>query len=114
PSLLICRKHTAVLVVESLTKRYGGVLALDGVDLRVEPGTIHALIGPNGAGKTTLFNTITGFARPDAGRISFLGQDLTGLPPHRIVGRGVARTFQNLRLFPGLSVLENAMLGGLV
>jgi ABC-type branched-subunit amino acid transport system ATPase component len=103
-----------VLDVESLTVRFGGIVALDSVDAQVESGTIHALIGPNGAGKTTFFNAITGFARPDAGVIRFLGRDLGSISAHRIVGLGIARTFQNLRLFPGLSTLENAMLGGLV
>jgi branched-chain amino acid transport system ATP-binding protein len=103
-----------LLEVQSVTKRFGGVLALESVDLRVDAGTIHALIGPNGAGKTTFFNTITGFAPPDAGSIRFLGQDLTRVPAHTIVGHGIARTFQNLRLFAGLSTIENAMLGGLV
>jgi branched-chain amino acid transport system ATP-binding protein len=97
----------AVLRVESLVKRFGGLTALGGVDLTVEPGEFRAIIGPNGAGKSTFFNTLTGLLRPDSGRVAFEGRDITGAPPHRIARRGVARTFQITSIFPDLSVLEN-------
>ncbi|HKO07275.1 MAG TPA: ATP-binding cassette domain-containing protein [Alphaproteobacteria bacterium] len=102
---------TAMLEVEKLLKTFGGITAVKDVDLRVEPGSIVALIGPNGSGKTTLFNLITGMNAPDRGRISLLGEDITGLPSHLIVERGIARTFQNLRLFSNMTVLENILVG---
>ncbi|HXQ67837.1 MAG TPA: branched-chain amino acid ABC transporter ATP-binding protein/permease, partial [Alphaproteobacteria bacterium] len=102
---------TAMLEVEKLLKTFGGITAVKDVDLRVEPGSIVALIGPNGSGKTTLFNLITGMNAPDRGRISLLGEDITGLPSHVIVERGIARTFQNLRLFSNMTVLENILVG---
>lgn len=96
-----------LLRVRGLTRRYGGLLALDGVDLDVASGTVHAVIGPNGSGKTTLLNTLSGASRPDAGSVR-LGNVETGrLRPHRIAALGLARTFQNIRLFAGLSVIEN-------
>jgi branched-chain amino acid transport system ATP-binding protein len=91
--------------------RFGGLSALEDLHLAVPAGGIHGLIGPNGAGKTTVFNLISGFLRPTAGRISFNGADLTGQPPHRITARGIARTFQNIRLFGELSVLDNILVG---
>jgi branched-chain amino acid transport system ATP-binding protein len=97
----------AVLRVESLVKRFGGLVALGGVDLNVERGEFRAIIGPNGAGKSTFFNTLTGLLRPDSGRVTFEGRDITGVPPHRVARRGVARTFQITSVFPDLSVLEN-------
>jgi branched-chain amino acid transport system ATP-binding protein len=101
----------ALLVLEHVKKRFGGVVAADDVSLGVEPGQIAGLIGPNGAGKTTLFNLITRLYRPDSGEIAFDGQSLLGTPPHRIVRRGIARTFQNVELFPTMTVLENVLVG---
>lgn len=100
-----------VLKVEGLAKHFGGVKALDGVDLAVRRGTVHALIGPNGSGKSTFVNVVTGLYRPTAGRISFLGQDITGFAPHQRNRAGLARTFQNIRVFRGMTVLENVMVG---
>jgi len=96
-----------ILRVESLVKRFGGLQALGGVDLAVEPGEFRAIIGPNGAGKSTFFNTLTGLLRPDSGRVTFEGRDVTGEPPHRLARKGVARTFQITSVFPDLSALEN-------
>jgi branched-chain amino acid transport system ATP-binding protein len=98
-----------VLAVEGLTKTFGGFTAVAGVDLVVEPGAIHAVIGPNGAGKTTLFNLVTGVLTPTAGRLRLDGQDITGWRADRITARGVARTFQNIRLFRGMTAVENVM-----
>src|SRR5204863_454569 len=89
-------------------KRFGGVVALNEVDLLVPHGAIIGLIGPNGAGKTTFFNVVTGLVRPDGGRITLAGASLAGLRPNAIVALGVARTFQSIRLFPQMTVLENA------
>jgi branched-chain amino acid transport system ATP-binding protein len=100
-----------VLSVAGLTIRFGGLVALDEVDLDVGAGEIVAVIGPNGAGKSTLFNIITGIYRPTAGRVRFDGADITGRPTHEIVARGIARTFQASRLFADLSVLDNVVLG---
>jgi len=100
-----------LLKLDSLQRHFGGVKAVDGVSLEIEKGSIFGLIGPNGAGKTTLVNVVTGYARTQSGQ-AFLEKDrLTGLQPHRIAGLGVARTFQNIRLFPDLSALENVMIG---
>jgi len=96
-----------ILHVRSLVKRFGGLAALGGVDLTVEAGEFRAIIGPNGAGKSTFFNTLTGLLRPNSGRISFEGRDITGEPPHRVARRGMARTFQITSVFPELSALEN-------
>jgi branched-chain amino acid transport system permease protein len=101
----------SILEVAGVTRRFGGVVALNGVDLVVPRGAIVGLIGPNGAGKTTLFNVITGLVRPDAGRLAFDGVSLAGLRPSAIVSRGLARTFQSIRLFPRLTVLENVLVG---
>jgi branched-chain amino acid transport system ATP-binding protein len=98
-----------LLRVEGLTKRFGGVRAVDGCSLAVRPGTITGLIGPNGAGKTTLFNLLTGFISPDAGRVLLRGADVTGLPPYEMFRRRVCRTFQIPREFKDLTVLENLM-----
>jgi branched-chain amino acid transport system ATP-binding protein len=100
-----------LLTVGDLTVRFGGVTALDGVSLQVREGGICALIGPNGAGKTTAFNAISRFVRPASGAIEFAGHDVLALSPAQLAGLGVARTFQNLALWPGLSVLENVMVG---
>lgn len=101
----------ALLTVEGLTKHFGGLPALSGVSLAAERGQVTALIGPNGAGKSTLINCLTGVLAADAGSIRLDGQELRGLPSHRIARMGIARTFQNLRLFPALSVLENVLCG---
>jgi branched-chain amino acid transport system permease protein len=100
-----------LLEIEGLTKRFGGVAAADGITLSVSAGELVSVIGPNGSGKTTLFNLITGLAPRDAGTIRLEGDEISGLPSHEIVRRGVARTFQNIRLFNNLSVLENMLVG---
>jgi branched-chain amino acid transport system ATP-binding protein len=101
----------ALLSVEHLTKRFGGIVAVDDVSLEVEHGQIAGLIGPNGAGKTTLFNLITCLYRPDSGEIAFAGRSLLRTPAYRVVRRGIARTFQNVELFPSMTVLENVEVG---
>jgi branched-chain amino acid transport system ATP-binding protein len=101
----------ALLLLDHVTKRFGGVVAVDDVSLGVESGQIAGLIGPNGAGKTTLFNLITRLYQPDSGEIAFDGESLLDTPPHRIVRRGIARTFQNVELFPTMTVLENVLVG---
>ena len=98
-----------LLELSGISKRFGGLSVINGLDLHVDEGEIVSVIGPNGAGKTTLFNLITGVYRPDAGDIRFEGQSLVGLDPHKITGRGIARTFQTLRLFMNLTVKENVM-----
>lgn len=100
-----------LLSIRSISKRFGGLRAVDDVSFDVPRGAIKALIGPNGAGKTTLFNLISGFLRPDRGSIVFDGTEVLGLAPHRIAARGMARTFQQIRLFPKMSVLENVLVG---
>jgi branched-chain amino acid transport system ATP-binding protein len=100
---------TGFLAVERLTKSFGGVRAVDGCTLSVREGTITGLIGPNGAGKTTLFNLLTGFHRPDGGRVIFRGADITGLPPYQVFRRGICRTFQIPREFKDLTVVENLL-----
>lgn len=102
----------ALLKVDRLSKRFGGLQALARVSLELEEGVIASLIGPNGAGKTTLFNTLTGLYRPDEGEIRFQGRSLVGMKPERIAAAGIARTFQNIRLFSEMSVLDNVMVGG--
>ncbi len=101
----------ALLAVTDVTRRFGGIVAVDGVSLEVEQGQIVGLIGPNGAGKTTLFNVITRLYKPDAGDLRFAGRTLLRTPPHGVVRRGIARTFQNVALFPSLSVLDNVLVG---
>jgi branched-chain amino acid transport system ATP-binding protein len=96
-----------VLELKGLSKHFGGVRAVDGVDLKVEPGRIFGLIGPNGSGKSTIVNLICGLFPPTAGTVLFRGDDITALPPHTRVSRGIARTFQNIRLFGQLSVWQN-------
>jgi len=100
-----------LLQAERITKRFGGVQALSEVSFSIRSGEIFGLIGPNGAGKTTLFNVLTGLYAPDAGAFLFGGRDLTGLKPHEVAAAGIARTFQNIRLFANLSALENVMIG---
>ena len=101
----------ALLDVRDIEVRFGGVVALDGLSFAVDAGQICALIGPNGAGKTSLFNCVSRLYEPSQGEITFDGHDLLALPPHKIARIGVARTFQNLALFPALTVLENVMVG---
>jgi len=101
----------SLLSVQDLSKRFGGLQAVDNVSFVVPQGAIKALIGPNGAGKTTLFNLISGVLRPDSGSISFNGGTVQGLMPHEIAAKGIARTFQHIRLFPKMTVLENIMVG---
>lgn len=98
-----------ILSIEQLSKHFGGIHALNGIDLNIAPGEILGLIGPNGAGKTALINTITGFYRADSGHIHFMGQPLIGKSLHEIGRLGIGRTFQNIRLFKRMSVLENVM-----
>ncbi len=100
-----------LLEASGVSKRFGGVQAVDRVSFSIARGEIYGLIGPNGAGKTTLFNLLTGIYAPDEGRFAFDGQALRGLPPDRVAAAGVARTFQNIRLFANLSALENVMIG---
>src|ERR1051325_10830325 len=95
----------------SVSKVFGGVAALDHVDLSIKEGEILGLIGPNGAGKTTFFNVLTGLYKPDKGEILFRDQRIHGLPPHEIAALGIARTFQNIRLFPNMTAMENVMVG---
>ncbi len=101
-----------LLSVRDVTLRFGGIVALDGVSFEVARGTISGLIGPNGAGKTTAFNVITRLYDPDAGAVELDGESLLRTPPHGIVRRGIARTFQNINLFRTMSVLENVLVGG--
>ena len=96
-----------ILRTEGLTVRFGGLIALNNVSIAVQPGKIRAIIGPNGAGKSTFFNCLTGVLRPTAGRIIFEGEDIAGLPPHRISQRGIARSYQITNILPGATVLEN-------
>ncbi len=100
----------AELEIRSVSLRFGGVTALDRIDLAVHTGELFALIGPNGAGKTSLLNCVTGFYRPQQGKILFNGQEITHLPPHKLVRVGIGRTFQNIELFPGMTVLSNLLL----
>jgi branched-chain amino acid transport system ATP-binding protein len=100
-----------LLRVESVSKRFGGVLAVDHASFSTEQGRITALIGPNGAGKTTLFSIITGFLPPSSGRVLYDGADISGQPPHRLARRGIARTFQIVQPFSGLTVRENIAVG---
>jgi len=100
-----------LLRVEQVSKRFGGLLAVDRASFSAEAGRISALIGPNGAGKTTLFAIISGFLRASAGRVVYDGQDITGEPPHRLARRGIARTFQIVQPFAGLTVRENIAVG---
>jgi branched-chain amino acid transport system permease protein len=100
-----------LLAITGLSKTFGGIRAVDRLDLTVMPGSVVAVIGPNGSGKTTFFNLVTGLTRPDAGRVLLAGEDVTGLSPHVIVERGIARTFQNLRLFANMTVTDNVLVG---
>ena len=100
-----------ILRLESVSKRFGGLCVIEDLSLTVRRGVRTALIGPNGAGKTTIFNLITGMFAVDAGRILFDGADITATPSRRRIGHGIARSFQNIRLMPHLSTLENVMVG---
>jgi branched-chain amino acid transport system ATP-binding protein len=100
-----------ILATRRMTKQFGGLVAIRALDLEVEERSIHSVIGPNGAGKTTLFNCVTGFYRPDEGEIWFAGQRIDGLRPDEIAHLGVARTYQNIRLFANMTVLENVLVG---
>jgi branched-chain amino acid transport system ATP-binding protein len=100
-----------VLVASSLRKEFGGLVAVNDVSFTVPRGKVISLIGPNGAGKTTFFNMLTGVYKPTGGSITFLGEDVTGKPPHAITQRGIGRTFQNIRLFQNMSALENVLVG---
>ena len=104
----------SLLEISGVTKRFGGVVANADISFGVAPGEIVGVIGPNGAGKSTLFDVITGFYRPDAGQVRFAGEAITGLRPDQINRRGVGRTFQKLRPFPGMTVLENVTVGALL
>ncbi len=99
-----------VLEMQHVEKHFGGVHAIDNFSVKIEQGQIHGLIGPNGAGKTTIFNNITGIYAPDAGKIIFMGEDITGSSPSRVAQLGIGRTFQNIRLFSNLSVLDNVVI----
>ncbi len=101
----------SLLAVREVTKRFGGLTAVDAVSFDTHEGQIKAIIGPNGAGKTTLFNVLTGFERPEDGTVTFDGREVVGMRPHRVVRAGVARTFQNTQLFDEMSALENALVG---
>lgn len=101
----------ALLDVQHMTHAFGGLIAVDGLSFTVAEGSISSLIGPNGAGKTTVFNCITGIYRPRSGAIRFRGRELRGLRPHRIAQLGLVRTFQSIRLFPNMSVLDNVLAG---
>lgn len=103
----------ALLEVEGVSRSFGGVSAVRDVSFAVEEGAIVGVMGPNGSGKTTLFNLITGALTPDAGRIRLAGEEVTGLSPHRICAKGIARTFQLVHPFPGLTALENVLVGQL-
>lgn len=101
----------AIFKADNMTKRFGGLVAVNTLDIEIEDNSIHSIIGPNGAGKTTFFNCITGFYRPDGGEIIFDGKPIVGLSPDRIVHRGISRTYQNIRLFPNLTAMENILVG---
>jgi branched-chain amino acid transport system ATP-binding protein len=101
----------AILSTKKVTKRFGGLVAVGNLDIEIKEHTIHSVIGPNGAGKTTFFNCITGFYRPEAGEILLNHHSLIGLLPDRIVRLGISRTYQNIRLFPNLTAMENILVG---
>uniref|UniRef100_UPI000550645A ATP-binding cassette domain-containing protein n=1 Tax=Bradyrhizobium liaoningense TaxID=43992 RepID=UPI000550645A len=103
--------HASMLSLRGLTRRFGGLTAVDTIDLDLAKGELISIIGPNGAGKTTLFNLVTGLDRPDGGAVRFEGQDITGLSPERLAAEGIARTFQLGRVFGNLSVMDNVLIG---
>ncbi|WP_420795375.1 ABC transporter ATP-binding protein [Desulfofalx alkaliphila] len=100
-----------ILELQNVTIRFGGLTAVDSVDMCVEEGSIRALIGPNGAGKSTIFNIVTGIYAPTNGKVIFKGEDITGMKPYKITMKGIARTFQNIRLFGQMTVLDNVKIG---
>src|SRR6266850_3331692 len=100
-----------ILVLTDLTKRFGGLVAVDKVSLEIRRGEVFALIGPNGAGKTTLFNSVTGLFQPSSGKVVFDGRVITGSKPHEVARLGIARTFQNIRLFDFMTALDNVRVG---
>lgn len=100
-----------ILETRGVTKRFGGLSAVDNVTIQIPEGSIYSIIGPNGAGKTTLYNCITGFYPSDGGDMLFMGESLVGLSPDRITQRGISRTYQNIRLFPAMTALENILVG---
>lgn len=102
---------TPILELDTLTRTFGGLIAVNQVSSNIMPGQIKAIIGPNGAGKTTIYNLITGIYTVSSGDIRFMGQSIQGLTPHEIAERGITRTFQNIKLFDNMSVLENVMVG---
>ncbi len=110
-SVASLRDSKNLLSAEAITMRFGGLVAVNSVDFTIPQGTIVSLIGPNGAGKTTFFNTITGLYKPTSGRMLFDGREITGSSPTAITGLGIARTFQNIRLFANMTALENVMVG---
>jgi branched-chain amino acid transport system ATP-binding protein len=99
------------LAIENLKMQFGGLIAVNDVSMNVAKGEIHGLIGPNGSGKTTIFNVLSGYYKPTAGNITFEGKKISGLPAYQITGAGFARTFQNLRLFSSMTVLDNVLVG---
>jgi branched-chain amino acid transport system ATP-binding protein len=99
------------LEIDQLTMQFGGLVAVNNVSISIEKDEIHGLIGPNGSGKTTIFNVLSGYYKPTGGRISFEGKKISGLPAHQITGAGFARTFQNMRLFSSMTVLDNVLVG---
>src|SRR6187402_3756089 len=100
-----------LLIATGVRKVFGGLVAVNDVDFSIPEKAIVSLIGPNGAGKTTFFNMLTGVYKPSGGTVVFLGEDVTGKPPHAITARGVGRTFQNIRLFQNMTALENVLVG---
>ena len=101
----------AILKADKMTKRFGGLVALNSLNVEIKDNSIHSIIGPNGAGKTTFFNCVTGFYQPEDGAIIFDNRSVVGLSPDRIVHRGISRTYQNIRLFPDLTAMENILVG---
>lgn len=106
--------NAPILQVDGITKRFGGLLALDTVSFEVAAGDIIGLIGPNGAGKSTLFSTLVGLHKPTSGSVRFAGADITGLKPHKVAARGLTKTFQNVALFMEATVLDNVLIGALL
>lgn len=103
--------EAALLTLANVSKTFGGLAAVDGIDVQVRPGQIYSIIGPNGAGKTTIFNLITGIYQPTTGQMTFDGRSIVGLTPDQVLRRGITRTFQNIRLFNNMTVLENVLVG---
>jgi branched-chain amino acid transport system ATP-binding protein len=99
-----------ILVTKEVSKQFGGIKAVEGVSFKISNNSIASIIGPNGAGKTTLFNCLTGITKPSTGQIYFRERDISGLPPHKVAHLGIARTFQNIRLFSDMTVIENVMI----